>query len=48
MGVSGARVGVAAFPGQGRGKTPLLARAHRSLGIRARLYIVRLHISNLP
>ena len=39
---------------RGRGKTawaPLLAharRSHKNMGIRARLYIVRLHISNLP
>ena len=39
---------------QGRGKmawAPLLAharRSHKNMGIRARLYIVRLHISNLP
>ena len=30
MGVNWARVGVAALPGRGRGKTPLLARASRS------------------
>ena len=39
---------------QGRGKTaraPLLAharRSHKNMEIRARLYFVRLHISNLP
>ena len=39
---------------RGRGKTawaPLLAharRSHKNMGIRARLYIVRLHISNIP
>ena len=50
---------LASFPGprpflRGRGKTawaPLLEharRSHKNMGIRARLYIVRLHISNLP
>ena len=42
---------VASFPGRFCGGEEVLAharRSHRNMGIRARLCIVRLHISNLP